>query len=104
MKNKRLPPEVRGAELLDIAIELARVHGLAMITRDMIAAHAGVAAGLVSLRLGTMPTMRRTIMRNAVTREILPIIAEGLAVRDTHAMGAPEELRQRAAASMAVAA
>jgi AcrR family transcriptional regulator len=102
MKNKRLPPEARGELLLDVAIELARVHGLANITRDQIAAEARVAAGLVSLRLGTMPAMRRTIMRNAIVRGILPIVAEGLAARDPFAMAAPEDLRKRAAASMAV--
>jgi len=100
MTNKRLPPDVRGAQLLDVAIALATKHGLANITRDQIAETAGVAQGLVSLRLGTMDKMRRAVMRNAVSREILPIIAEGLASRDRFAMGAPEALRKRAAASI----
>lgn len=100
-KNKRLPPEARGELLLDVAIELAKAHGLANITRDRIAAEAGVAQGLVTLRLGTMAALRRTVMRNAIAREILPIIAEGLATRDTYAMAAPQALRDRAAASMA---
>ncbi len=104
MKNKRLTPEARGDMLLNVAIDLAAKHGLANVTRDQIAAKAKVAAGLVTLRLGTMKEMRRTIMRNAVTREILPIIAEGLATRDRFALEAPEDLRQRAAAHSAVPA
>lgn len=100
-KNKRLSPEARGGLLLDVAIELAKAHGLARITREQIATQAEVSPGLVSARLGTMEAMRRTIMRNAITREILPIIAEGIATRDRFALEAPEELRQRAAAHMA---
>lgn len=104
MKNKRLTPEARGDMLLNVAIDLAAKHGLAKVTRDQIATKAKVSPGLVTARLGTMKEMRRTIMRNAVVREILPIIAEGLVTRDRHAMEAPEALRQRAAAHLAVPA
>ena len=101
MKNKRISPGARATELTAVALRLAREHGLANLTRDQIASEAGVASGLVSLRLGTMPAMRRTVMRAAVTQGVLEVIAEGLAHRDPHAMAAPLELRQQASALMA---
>lgn len=101
MKTKRLPPEARSTQMLEAAIAQATEHGVYRVTREQVAAAAGVAPGLVTLRLGTMPNMRRTVMRNAVARGILSIVADGLAQRDAHALAAPEELRQKAAASLA---
>lgn len=102
-KNKRLSPHVRAVELTAVALQLAKTHGLGKLTRDQIAIEAGVAPGLVSLRLGTMPQMRRSIMRAAVAGEVLEVVAEGLAQRppDQHALAAPESVRRAAAALMA---
>lgn len=100
MTNKRLPPTERSAQLLDVALALAERHGLANIRRDQIAEAAGVSQGLVTERLGTMIEMRRAVMRAAVKRECLAVIAEGLATRDKYARRASPELRQRAAASV----
>lgn len=96
MKNRRLSPEVRAEQLLEHAIEQAKVTGLAKLTREAIAQRAGVAPGLISIRLGTMINLRRDILRHAVKRAILPLIAEGLMAKDPVAMKAPKELRQRA--------
>lgn len=96
MKNRRLSPEVRAEQLLEHAIEQAKTTGLARLTRDGIAQRAGVAPGLVSVRLGTMANLRRDIIRHAIKRAILPIVAEALMARDPQALKAPKELRQRA--------
>jgi hypothetical protein len=48
-----------------------------------------------------MSALRREIMREAVRVECLAVVAQGLAVRDPHAMAAPAELRQRAARHLA---
>lgn len=86
-----------------MALRLAKTHGLARLTRDQIANDAGVAPALVSLRLGTMPQMRRTVMRAAVAGSVLEVVAEGLAQRpaDPHALAAPAEMRQAAVALLA---
>jgi hypothetical protein len=81
-------------------LRLARSAGLANVTREQIATEAGVAAGLVSLRLGTMPALRRSVMRAAVAQEVLEVVAEGLAARDPYALAAPLELRQRCGAML----
>jgi len=79
------------------ALAVAERDGYMRMTRDAIAAEADCSPGLVSAYLGTMPAMRRAIMRAAVTRKVLPVVAQGLAMRDKHAMDAPEAVRAAAA-------
>lgn len=103
--TKRLAPETRAALLLESAMKAAAKHGLYAMTRDQVAEVAGVSPSLISHRLGTMPAMRRSIMRQAVARGdnrmCLKIIAQGLAVRDPHALKAPPEVREAALATLA---
>lgn len=67
------------------------------MTRECIAIAAGVSPALVSLRLGTMEALRRSVMRAAVKREVVPVVAEGLAAGDAQAKKASDELKKRAA-------
>lgn len=94
--NRRLQPDDRKAQLLDGALKLAAERGLASLTRDAIAEYAGVSPALVSFYLGTMTELRRTVMRAAIKREVLPIVAEGLVTRDKQAGKASEDLKRRA--------
>lgn len=96
MTSKRLPPLERSTQLLDIAVDLAAKHGLANVTRDQVAKAASIAPGTVSNRMGTMTEMRRSVMRHAVAKENLAVIAQGLATKDRFALKAPEALRLRA--------
>jgi AcrR family transcriptional regulator len=90
-------PELRTAQLIDVALALAATDGLRQLTRERIAQTAGVSPALVSARLGTMEQLRRSVMRAAVRQRVVPVVAEGLAVRDKHAQAADEELRALAA-------
>jgi len=84
--------------ILTAALNVAEVKGYARMTRDCIAAAAGVSAGLVSLRLGTMVELRRAVMRAAVKRRNVSVVAQGLAVGDVHAQRADAALRAEVAA------
>lgn len=97
----RMTPRERREDVLSAALRLAVMHGYTHITRDDIAMAAGCSPALVSQTLGTMRCLRRALVRAAVAREVLPVIAQGLALRDPHALRAPEELRVRAAGSLA---
>jgi AcrR family transcriptional regulator len=94
--KKRTVPEVRTQELLRVAVQLARTTGYQHITREVIAQHAGVSPALISVRLGTMPAMRRSVMRAAIADGVLEVVGQGLAARDPHALKAPDELKRRA--------
>ena len=99
----RMKPHERRTEILDAALRTASAVGFMRMTRDDIARTAGCTAGLVTVRLGVMEKLRDEVMREAVKREVLPVVAEGIALRHRHAVRAPLELRQRAAASLALA-
>jgi AcrR family transcriptional regulator len=101
MKSKRLPPSDRKAALLAAAMRLAQRGHYAQLTRAAIATEAGVSPGLVSTYLGTMPDMRRTLMRHAVKLGDLVIIGQGLSAGDRFARKAAPGVRAAAAARLA---
>jgi len=94
--KKRLEPKERKAQILAAAVTLAKRDGYKCVTRDAVADHVGISMGLVSRYFGTMPQLRRDIMRFAVREEIPEIVAQGLVARDPHAQKAPDDLRARA--------
>ena len=98
MSRTRLAPEVRRVDILDAALILAEELGYMNMTRTQIADAAGVTPGLITYYYHTMPQLRRDVMRAAVRRGILPIIAQGLAARDPHAQKASKVMQKRAAA------
>jgi hypothetical protein len=75
--------------------------GYTRITRDAVAQHLGISSSLIPHHMGTMEEFRRKVMREAVRVECLPVIAQGIATRDRHALKAPPELRARALQSLA---
>lgn len=94
--KKRLAPDDRRDELLKVAVDMAVVIGINQLRRDNIAEKAGVANGLVTRYFNTMTQLRRAVMRYAVHNEILPVVAQGLAMRDPEALKAPEDLKHKA--------
>jgi AcrR family transcriptional regulator len=97
---KKLEARARAAQILAAALDVAERHGYTRLTREQVAARIGIAPSLVPHYMGTMAAFRRRIMREAVRVECLAVVAQGLAVRDPHAMAAPADLRQRAVASL----
>lgn len=100
MTTKRLPPAERKAQLLAHALALSERGDYRRVTRKDVAARAGIAESLVSYYLGTMVEMRRAIMRAAVSRECVAVVAQGLAAKDRYAQRAPAGLRAAAVASL----
>lgn len=87
-------------EILAVALKLAKQDGYRDVTRERVATQAGISPALVSVRLGTMAQFRRKLMRYAVLKGCLPVIAQGLAAGDRHARNAAPELKQKALASL----
>lgn len=100
MKQIKLEARERAAQILGAALLVAARVGYTRVTREQIAHEARIAPTLIPYHFGTMPELRRHIMREAVRRECLPVIAQGLALRDRHALKAPPELRRRASESL----
>ncbi len=95
--------DVRREDILSAAIAVARrPGGWSTLTRDAVAIEAQCAGGLVSKYFGTVPQFRRSIMRAAIERKELSIIAQGIASCYPHAYKASPELRKSALDSLSI--
>ena len=92
-RRRRLAPEVRKEEMVLAAMAVAREIGYHQVTRNLIADRAGTSDALVTTRLGTTLEISQLIMREAIIRRDLAILAQGLLTNDPIAIAAPEELR-----------
>ncbi len=95
----RMKPEARKDEILNAALVVATKLGFANVRVADIATQAGCGYGTVSYHFNTMTQMRRAMMRAAVERKILKIIAEGLVMRHPEAKKAPDDIQKKAIAS-----
>lgn len=95
--TQHLIPKERTAELVAVALRVAAAKGWRTLTHAQVADAAGVSQGLVVARLGTKTDMLRSVMRAALREGSIPVVAEGLAARDKHAMKADPALRALAA-------
>lgn len=94
--GQRLEPKERKQAIMDVAIKQAQRDGYLSLTRHELATGAQCAPSLVSRYWGTMEQLKRAVMREAVKRDNLEIIAQGLASRDSIAKKAKPEIRQQA--------
>lgn len=89
--------EERDTKILEAAIAEA-YNGWQWITRAAIADRAKVSLGSVNNAFGTMVDLKRAVMRAAVERRLVPIVAMGLAEGSPIAGAAPADLKEEAAA------
>ena len=97
---KRETPEDRREQIIAAALRMAVNYGYQRVTRADIAGAAKCSEALVSHYFNTMTQMRRAIMREAIRRQVLGIVAQGLAMGDPQAQKAPECLRSAALATL----
>lgn len=96
----KLEARQRIAQILAAALELAPKVGYQKLTREAVAQRLGIPPSLIPYHMGTMAEFRRQVMREAVRVECLPVIAQGIAASDRHALKASPELRARALQSL----
>ena len=82
--------------ILEVAYTMAQHDGFGTLTRDGVAAEAGVAMGSVNHHWNKMSALREAVMQRAVEEENLELIGQGIALGDSVAKSAPLELRTRA--------
>lgn len=91
----------RQAQILAAALVVAQRVGFNKFTLREVAQEAKVTEKLPSHYFGTMTNLRRKVMREAVKQKILPLIAQGIALNDPHALKVSPELRAAALKSLA---
>lgn len=85
--------------ILAAAMELAAEDSYQWITREQVAALAGVASGTINSAFGTMVELKRAVIRRAIQTENLKIVAEALGAAHPIALAeCPPDLRARALA------
>ena len=88
--------------LMSAALHVAGRDGYKSMRRDAIAEHAGCSPALISKYFGTMPQLRRSVMRAAVTRGDSRVLAQGLAAGDANAHEASHGAKRSALAALLV--
>lgn len=101
VERKRVVPELRRKHVLNKAIELAKTKGYNSLTRDDVATGANVSPALISHYFGNIDQLRIVVLKLAIKREVLEIVAQGLVREDPIAVQAPKELKHRAASYLA---
>lgn len=97
----RLQPSDRKELIIEAALNVAsRPGGWSTMTREAVAKAAEVSDALVSMHFGTMVQFRRSVMRAAVAREVLPVIAQGVVMGDKTALKADASLKSKAIESL----
>lgn len=98
--TRRMNPEDRRVQILQAAVAVATRTGYHTLTRDTVAAEARMSVGLMYRHFTSMDDLKRSVMEEAIRQRNLPILAQGLAIQDRTAQGAPEELRVLAAVKL----
>jgi len=103
MKSRRLKPNDRKILILDAAVSLSKQgRGYIDLSRSNVAKAAGVSPGLVCKYFPAMKDLKKAVMKTAIEQELLPVIAQGLAVSDPIARNAPQEIRTKAIIALGV--
>lgn len=93
---KRMKPADRKASILEAALYVAEEMGYTKFRLVDVAARAECSTGLVMSYWPTMARVRRDVMRAAVKRELLHIIAVGIALGEPSCGKLSHDLRARA--------
>lgn len=78
----RSAPDARKEKILLAAIEVSKNTGYKGITREKVAEEAGVSSALVATYFNRMVFLKSAVMEHAVKREIIEIVAQGVAHND----------------------
>ncbi len=90
-------------DMIEKALAVAEKVGFSSLTRTRVAEACGVSPGLINYRFGTLAAMQRDIVRAAIRKESLAVIAHVIAVGHPLAKKIDPDLRQKAIASMSKA-
>jgi AcrR family transcriptional regulator len=102
MKPRRMKPSARKTQLLDAAVQAAGKYGFHQFNRDHIAEFSGTSPTLITVYFKSVNKLKNAIMREALRREHLKIIAEGIVTGDPIAKKADRVLKKKALESIGV--
>ncbi len=100
MTKRRMKRDERAEEILNAALKVSEEHGYDKVSRAQIAEEANCAESLISFYFSTMDDVRDTIMKEAILKHNLKIIAQGIISNSEHVLTASKYLKQEALLSI----
>lgn len=91
-----MPHTTLRQKIFVVALELSRTRGLHHVCRGKIAANLGCSEGVINYHYKTMAALRTAVMKHAIEKEDLMLIAQGYVTRHPLVMKASEALLRRA--------
>lgn len=79
----RKPRPTSKPQILESAVSLAHEKGLRKFSRADVAKRIKLASATVSYHFGTMDVLRRAVVEFAIKNEVLPVLADARADRDS---------------------
>lgn len=101
MKDRKRQGMKTRDRILAAAVTIATQTGLESITRERVATLCDLHDSNVSYHFESMANLRSHVIRRAIDRKLLPIIAQGIAAGHPVAQSAPHELKKQALATLA---
>lgn len=92
---KRLEPAERKKQLITIALDMAKKIGYHNVERKEIAKKANVSPGLVTQYFISMEKLRKSILEEAVTFEVIEVLAQGFCAKDPAITKMPNYLKKK---------
>lgn len=92
--------DARAEQIMECAVLVSQEIGYANMTRAAVAERARCSTALVNHYWGEFRLLQDKVMKVAVERELLPIIAQGLLDKHPAALFAPRALQERAASAL----
>lgn len=91
----RTAPAVRKQLILEAAIKLSVKQGYNTLTRDRIAEEAEISSPLVSNYFPTMRDMTNAVIRAAIDRQIMAILAQLIILKDRRIKSLSEDTKRK---------
>lgn len=93
---KRMPPELRKQHIIEQGLVLARKGHYLLFTRAELAAACNVSPGLINVYAGNVDNIRQDVLRMAVERKVVEVVAQGLVQHDPIVNNIDKELKRKA--------
>ena len=92
----RLKPDARAQQIVETALHLSGQGNYGAVQRKEVADHLSLTPPAITYHFATMGALRTAVMRAAISRGNLGVLAQGLLLEDADAKKAPLALRRRA--------
>ena len=86
-KGSRMDPFNRKEQILQTAIQISLEKGYRQLTRRAVANRMHCASSLINHYYEDIDNLRAAVLRAAIEKEIIPIVAENFAMKGTETIG-----------------